>query len=150
MNADLPDDLRAWLHGQLEPDPPAPEVEARIKRRLLRAIAADATSRHLTVPPGDDGWQPFAPGLDLKVLHEAGGIMSYLLRLAPGASIPPHRHPVDEECVVLEGELRIGELVVPTGGFHLARADAMHERIHSERGALIFLRGAAPEFSHLI
>lgn len=144
MNAD--DDLAPLLHAALEPDPPAPG-DAALKRRVLRAIAADATPRHLTVPPGPTGWQPFGPGLQLKVLHEAGGLMSYLVRLAPGASLPAHRHPVDEECVVLEGEVRIGTLRVASGGFHLGRQGLPHDRLHSDTGAVIFLRGAVPDAS---
>jgi len=81
----------------------------------------------------------------IKVLHEAAGVMSYLLRLAPGASLPAHRHPVDEECVVLEGEVQIGSLRVAAGGFHLGRRDVLHERLESAGGALNFLRGAVPE-----
>jgi hypothetical protein len=89
----------------------APAVAARVKRRLMARIAATET-RHLTVPADGGQWQPFATGVQIKVLHEAGGVMSYLLRLAPGASIAPHRHPIDEECVVLEGTVRIGDELV--------------------------------------
>ena len=102
--------------------------------------------------PADGGqWQPFATGVQIKVLHEAGGVMSYLLRLAPGASIAPHRHPIDEECVVLEGTVRIGDdLVVEAGGFHLARQGLLHAPIHAPQGATLFLRGAAPEVGDLV
>jgi anti-sigma factor ChrR (cupin superfamily) len=147
MNHD--DDLAPRLLAALDPDPPAPG-DAALKRRVLRAIAADATPRHLTVPPGDEGWRPFGPGLQRKVLHETGGLMSYLVRLAPGASLPAHRHPVDEECVVLEGEVTIGTLRVAAGGFHLGRQGLPHDRLHSDAGALIFLRGAAPDASHVL
>lgn len=133
-------------------DTPAADAAAlaRVKQRVLRRIAADATPRHLTVPAGDDGWAPFGPGLRWKVLHRDGGICSYLVRLAPGASLPPHRHPVDEECVVLEGELAVGDLRVAAGGFHLGRAGVLHDRVRSEGGALIFLRGAEPDVSLLV
>ncbi len=128
-----------------EPEPLDAAMQARIKRRVLRRIAADNTPRHLTHHAGEDGWQPFGEGVRIKVLHEAGGIMSYLLRLAPGAGLPAHRHPIDEECVVLEGELHIGNLCVAAGGFHMGRKDVMHDRLVSPHGALIFLRGAIPE-----
>src|SRR3712207_3563803 len=83
----------------------------RVKRRVMARIA-ELEDRHLTVRAAEGTWQPFGPGLQIKVLHEQGGVMSYLLKLAPGAVLPPHRHPHDEECVVLEGVLRIGEQVV--------------------------------------
>jgi quercetin dioxygenase-like cupin family protein len=150
-DAVLDEDLRALLEASVSASTPGDRLSiARVKRRLLARIAEDQRARHLTVQPDEGQWQPFGPGLTLKVLHEAGGIMSYLVRLAPGASLPPHRHPVDEECVVLEGRLRIGELEVGAGGFHLGRQDVLHMPIVSEHGALIFLRGAAPALEHLL
>ena len=122
----------------------------RIKRRLLARIAEDQRPRHLTVQAAQGQWQPFGDGLTLKVLHEADGILSCLVRLAPGAELPAHRHPVDEECVVLEGALTIGSLEVAAGGFHLGRRGVLHERIVSPGGALIFLRGAIPDAALLI
>jgi ChrR Cupin-like domain len=129
----------------IEPEAVDGGTRDRIKSKLLRRIAADTTERHLTEQPQAAGWQRFGDGLSIKVLHGAGGVMSYLLRLAPGASVPAHRHPVDEECVVLEGEVQIGSLRVAAGGFHLGRKDVLHDRLCSAEGALIFLRGAVPE-----
>lgn len=139
-----------WLLLAPAADPAEPPALARSRRRLLRAIAA-AETRLVTVPPADDGFQRFVDGVQIKVLHETGGLMSYLLRFAPGAALPPHRHPVDESCIVLEGELQIGDsLVVPAGGFHLAPAGSLHAAVASRDGALIFLHGAVPEIADLI
>lgn len=132
-------------------DPCDAVADDRVRRRLLRRIAAGTTDRHLTSHAGDPGWQPFGTGLSLKVLHRAGDVMSYLLRLDAGASLPVHRHPVDEECVVLEGEVIIGQqLRLGPGGFHLGRKDVLHDRLHSPGGALIFLRGAIPEIALVV
>jgi quercetin dioxygenase-like cupin family protein len=154
MNPTSPDALDADVLAALAEATPAealaPAAAARIKHGLMARIAA-AETRHLTVPADGGQWQPFAAGVQIKVLHEAGGVMSYLLRLAPGASIAPHRHPIDEECVVLEGTVRIGDdLVVHAGGFHLARRGLLHAPIHAPDGATLFLRGAAPEVGDLV
>jgi quercetin dioxygenase-like cupin family protein len=138
-------DVLAWLDDAVAPEPVDPAAQARVKRRLLRRIAAESMPRHLTVPPGAGDWQPFGPGVAIKVLHQEGEAMSYLLRLAPGATLPPHRHPVDEECLVLEGEMHIGGVVVGPGGYHLGRRGVLHDTLGSPGGALIFLRGAVPE-----
>ena len=149
--APLDADIVELLNGAVLALEPVDQVSlARVKRRVLARIAEDQAPRHVTVRAQDGDWQPFGRGLEIKVLHEAGGIMSYLLRLAPGAVLPGHRHPVDEECVVLEGSLRIGALEVGAGGFHLGRQDVLHMPIVSEGGAVVFLRGAAPEMAHLI
>jgi quercetin dioxygenase-like cupin family protein len=137
----LDDALVEQLNEALAADAPLDAgTQARIKQRVLQRIAGENTP-----PPGPEGWQPFGEGVRIKVLHEADGIMSYLLRLAPGASLPAHRHPVDEECVVLEGELQIGSLRVAAGGFHLGRRNLLHDKLESAGGALIYLRGAVPE-----
>lgn len=146
----LPAELRDMLHEALTPDAPDPVADHRLKRRLLQTLARDATASHLTVPPGDAGWRPFAPGIRIKLLHRDGLTAAYLLHLAAGATIPPHRHPQDEECVVLEGQLRIGSLQVPRGAFHLARRGALHEAVQAPDGALIYLRGALPDEAQLI
>ena len=140
-------DVLAWLDQAVVPETVDPAAQARVKGRLLRRIAAESTPRHLTVAADDGGWQPFGPGLTMKVLHHEGDTMSYLVRLAAGASLPAHRHPVDEECVVLEGEMCIGDLVVGAGGYHLGRHGVLHDKLTSPGGALIFLRGAVPEVS---
>jgi anti-sigma factor ChrR (cupin superfamily) len=140
LDADLVDRINAAI----EPEPLAPDAHARIKRQLLRRVAADSTDRHFTLDQGGPPWRPFGKGVAIKMLNQAGGVASYLLRLEAGASVAPHRHPVDEECVVLQGEVRIGDLRIGAGGFHLGRQGVLHDRLSSPDGAVIFLRGATP------
>jgi len=129
-----------------EPKPPAPPDPARAIRRRLMNRVADADPSHLTVHAHQGDWMPFKRGVTIKVLREHQGVLSYLLRLSPGATLPPHRHPHDEECVVLEGRLCVGTTVeIGPGDYHLARASALHATITAPTGATIFLRGATPE-----
>lgn len=143
-------DVMAELAANQAADALAPAVAARIKHRVLDRIARAETS-HVTLHAADNHWQTFKQGVAIKVLNEADGIMSYLLRLEPGAVVDAHRHPIDEECVVLEGVVRIGDdLVVHAGGFHLAHKDTLHAPITSELGATVFLRGASPHVADLV
>jgi anti-sigma factor ChrR (cupin superfamily) len=124
----------------------------QLRDRLIERVA-DADDSHLTWAadgePGAAAWQPFMPGVSIKFLNESAGSLSYLLRLAPGAELPPHRHPQDEECLVLEGRLLVGsQIEIGAGGYHLAHAGALHARIHTQTGATIFLRGAVPQAGH--
>ncbi len=138
-------DVQAWLDQAVTPEPTDAAAQARVKQRLLRRIAAESTPRHVTLPAAAGAWQAFGPGVTMKILHQDGDTLSYLLRLQPGASLPAHRHPQDEECLVLEGEMHIGEVVLGPGGYHLGRCGVLHDRLSSPGGALIFLRGATPE-----
>jgi anti-sigma factor ChrR (cupin superfamily) len=144
-------DIEALLDQAIEPAPLDAATQARIKSKLLRRIAQHTTDSHLTLKLAQGQWQPFGRGLQIKVLNAAeGGVLSYLVRMAAGSRLPAHRHPVDEECVVLEGEVRIGTLRIAAGGFHLGRKDVLHDDLHSVEGALIFLRGAAPELAQVV
>lgn len=152
-------DLPGANSGTGAPDAPTDAMLARVRQRLLQRIAQDSTELHLTVPAEDAQWRPFLPGIERKVLHrhasgpgnQPRGIMSYLLRLAPGAVLPAHHHPVDEECVVLSGVLKIGAtLQLPAGGFHMGRQNVAHVAITTEQGAVIYLRGASPSLDTMI
>ena len=129
---------------------PSPNQARRMRRRLLNRVA-DTEERLLTVQADGQAWQDFSPGVQIQVLREHQGVLSYLLRLAPGASLPAHRHPLDEECLVLAGNLRVGSRIeVGPGGYHLAPQGALHAAISSQTGATIFLRGAVPEIGHAL
>lgn len=127
----------------------APRSRA-IRRRLMERVA-DADTSHVTIDASDGDWQPFLDNVQIKVLHEDAGTMSYLLKLEPGACLPAHRHPADEECIVVEGSVRVGTQVeVGPGGYHLAHRGALHPTISTDTGATIFLRGAVPEADQLL
>lgn len=132
------------------PPPASPRIPPGIKQRLLERVA-DADDSHLSIALDDPGWQPWLDGVEIRPLHEADGVLSYLLRLAPGATLPAHRHPIDEECIVLQGRLTVGSRIeLGPGGYHLAHRGALHARISTPTGALIFLRGAVPQACHVL
>jgi anti-sigma factor ChrR (cupin superfamily) len=122
----------------------------RVRARLMQRIAADSVPHHLTIATDEGEWRDFLPGIQRKVLHQGGGIMSYLLKFAPGAVLPAHRHPADEECVVLEGVLRIGGRLLPPGSFHMVRQNVLDADSTTDEGAVIYLRGAIPQAEHLV
>jgi quercetin dioxygenase-like cupin family protein len=133
------------------PEMPADSARARSIRRRLMERVADADDTHLTIADDEGEWQPFLEGVWIKVLREQGGVLSYLLRLEPGARLPPHRHPLDEECIVIEGSLRVGTRTgIGRGSYHLAHGGALHATIRTETGATIFLRGAVPQANHAL
>lgn len=146
----LDDDILQALGAAQRPAAGDEAALQRVRSRLMKRIAGDSVRHHTAVAAQEGRWHELLPGIQRKVLHEQDGVMSYLLKFAPGAVLPPHRHPVDEECVVIEGVLRIGELVLPAGSYHRVRADVLDAESSSDEGALIFLRGATPHAEQLV
>ena len=145
MRDPIPREFEAYLVGAMQApaDAPLSPIDiATIRERLHRRIRASTAIT--TVQPEDGDWQPFSPKVTIKILRRDVHTQSYLLKLEPGAVLLPHVHGQDEECMVLEGEVRIGDLVVRQGAYHLAPKGIAHEPIRSEAGALLFLRGAIP------
>jgi anti-sigma factor ChrR (cupin superfamily) len=146
----LDDDIRQALDETQRPAPQDDAAIARVRSRLLKRIANDSVPHHTSIHADQGRWQPLLPGIERKVLHVQDGVMSYLLKFAPGAVLPAHRHPVDEECVVVEGVLKIGTLVLPAGSYHRVRADVLDADSTRDEGAVIFLRGAVPQAEQLV
>ncbi len=98
---------------------------------------------------GDEGeWIEAMPGAYFKVLHDDGngldGLLSYLIKLEPGVEMEGHVHPFDEECLMLEGDLTLGDIILNKGDFHYAAAGMTHGRLSTHKGCMAFIRGALP------
>jgi quercetin dioxygenase-like cupin family protein len=120
-------------------------LEGAILDRVRRgAVAGEIHYRNtITVRAGGDDWIELVPGVRMKRLHRDGDARTFLLRLEPGAALPVHHHEGDEECIVVEGEVFLGDLRVAAGDYHLALSGTVHESIRSPRGALLFIRSAS-------
>ncbi len=138
----LPETLVDELALALAPIAPAPARSAALKERIAARVGRERR-RFVTVRAADGSWQPVAPGIAIKVLDDDGSMQAFLLRLDPGARLPAHVHASDELCVVLEGALRMGDISIGAGDYHLALAGSGHDDIVSEGGALVFVRTAA-------
>ena len=92
-------------------------------------------------PPGEPDWQDAAPGLSYKVLaaDTRNDRVSLLVRLAPGAYYPPHRHGGVEELYLLDGELWIDEKQLYPGDYNRAEAGSADQRVWSETGCTCVL-----------
>lgn len=83
-------------------------------------------------------WVPtrFA-GVDMKMLMEdkETGLMTALVRFAPGAVLPDHEHVELEQTWVLEGSLEDHEGVVTAGNYVWRPAGSRHDA-HAPNGCL--------------
>lgn len=150
----MPADIGDGLLQAIEPVMPAPQAAQSLRGRILHRARQEANppgAPLITIRSDTPGWAELLPKVHAKLLFTDGVAQSYLVRLEPGAHAPAHPHPAEEECLVLEGELRIGDIHLRAGDFHVAGADAEHGETVSETGALLFLRYARPlsQYIHL-
>jgi len=89
-------------------------------------------------------WSRFLPGVDAVDLRTHGGVASMLLRMAPGAVLPDHGHSLDEDCLMVEGEVFLGDVLVRAGDYQIVRAGGHHVGVMSDAGGLFFFHGAVP------
>jgi hypothetical protein len=124
------------------PIAPTPDRATTIKRRVMDTVCSGvaAGGDYVTVRSDTGEWMDLLPLVQVKVLHSDGRYNSILLRMEPGSSVPAHFHDDDEECVVLEGRVRIGDVGVSAGDYHLALSGSRHGELRSDTGALLFLR----------
>lgn len=119
--------------------PPPDTRRLALRQRILASVHETGVT---TIRSACGEWKQVTALVQMKLLYAAGGSRSFLLRLAAGAALPPHFHSEDEECMVLEGEVQFGDIVVRTGDYHLARKGTSHGTVTSATGALLFLRAA--------
>jgi anti-sigma factor ChrR (cupin superfamily) len=79
------------------------------------------------------------PGIETKtlVVDPVSGLLTTLLRMAPGAKLPDHEHVLVEQTFVLEGSLVCGEGVCRAGEFVWRPAGSRHEAWAGPEGGLM-------------
>lgn len=137
------DALIGAIAQSLAPVTPPAALAARLRQRLLDTVTATPPAQadtHLTIRAAEGNWSEILPGVSMKLLREDHATRSYLLRLEAGAHLPAHPHRIDEECLVLSGDVWLGDVQAHAGDFHLARGGTLHGEIRSEGGCLLYLR----------
>jgi anti-sigma factor ChrR (cupin superfamily) len=124
----------------------SPTSSMAIKARLMQRIGV----QHPVAPSADgkvvsimreDAWVSLSKKIQVKVLHDDGHTLSWLLRLLPGGKLPQHDHADGlEECLVLEGQLRINGDAFGAGDYQIAHPGSVHFEVASDNGALVFLK----------
>ena len=128
------------------------EATSRMRNNLMQRIQREkaAESPGFLTVRGDqeEGWIEALPGAKVKILQGditvPNSLLSYLVRLEPGFSMEGHPHPFDEETLMLEGDLQLGDLHLSAGDFHFAPAGVLHGNVHTSQGCLAYMRGALP------
>jgi hypothetical protein len=90
------------------------------------------------------GWEPLSEGVEIKGLRRVGDVMSTLARIAPGAAVVDHGHGLDEDCMMLQGDLFLGDILLRENDYQMAPAGGTHVNSMSDTGALFYFHGCMP------
>jgi hypothetical protein len=133
----------APLSELLPPDAPPAGTFAGIEARIAAAKAVLPGT--VTLRAGAYDWQRLSEGIDMALLwvNEKAKRKSLLIRMQPGARYESHEHEEDEECLVIEGDLEFGDLLLKAGDFHFAPKGRAHPPAYSPSGCLLFITAAA-------
>ena len=119
---------------------------AGLRERVMK-IADDAPPEDTETIRGESlQWHKVFPNVWAKVVKRdvANNLQIMLFRMEPGGIVPAHVHTLDEECLVLEGEVLVGSHPVRKGDMHIARAGARHPNLWTRTGALVMVRSEIP------
>jgi len=87
-------------------------------------------------------WRPTFEGVEVLPMWGTAEITSMLVRFAPGAGVPDHHHAAHEDCLMLEGEMFLGDILLRPGDYQLAPAGGGHFGETSDVGCTFFFHGA--------
>jgi anti-sigma factor ChrR (cupin superfamily) len=109
-----------------------------LREAALPALEGDAP---LTVRDAEAGWPDYAPGVARRVLWHRAGEASMLYYAQPGAAVPRHAHDRDEECLMVQGELYLDDMLLQAGDYQLAPAGTGHHTTATDTGIVIYAHG---------
>jgi quercetin dioxygenase-like cupin family protein len=138
--------LDAAFARDLRPDKLAPEKLDGMRQRIRRRVREKHAPGTRTIRSDELNWRETMPGVRTKVLSEekAAGMQTFLVHMDPGAEVPEHLHPVHEECLVLRGDLQIGELELSAGDAHFADPGSTHATLRTRNGVVLLIRMGNP------
>lgn len=140
-----PEDEEA-LAGAVKPAEMSARQRESLRERILERVRAPAPVDTFTVRAAEGEWMRTGPLSEIKLVRRdwQANNQSMLVRLAAGAEIATHTHAQEEECVVLEGEVMIGEHVFRAGDVHVALPGATHAGLRTRTGCLLYIRSEIP------
>lgn len=130
------DEAASQLAFAAEREPPA-----YLRERVLASIQDPPDAISIVRKDQGDWMRTPFPGVSVKPLYvdPRSQLVTQLVRLAPGARYPSHRHAAPEQCYVVEGDVRIGEDVFGAGDFSLAATKSTHGVVSSVNGCLLVI-----------
>lgn len=127
----------AQLPYAMAPSKPSPTLRDRLMTRIRPAAKPPHIVR------ADEGvWaRTGLPGVTFKQLYvdTAQETITMLVRLAGGARYPAHHHAGPEHCLVIEGDVQIGDQSFGVGDYMCAAEDTDHGILSSRNGCVLLI-----------
>jgi hypothetical protein len=119
------------------------QIKSALMSRIRASNSTNTEQQHQIILK-DAEWRIITPKIHVKVLRNDGVTMSWLLKLLADTKLAAHAHnDCDEECLVMEGAIRLDGKTLTAGDYTVARAGTEHLDIYSEQGCLLFLKSPA-------
>ena len=112
-------------------------------KEVLGGFLPNNHKQNESILAGESGWIEIQNGVHQKNLWTDGIVVSRFFRLEAGTRMNGHYHSLDEECMMLSGDIFLGDILLQSGDYHIAPAGTEHLEIFSDTGALLLVRGAA-------
>jgi|CXWL01.1.fsa_nt_gi hypothetical protein len=123
------------------PSPPLASVGGALLLLRLAPIAARRGDTALTRRAAHAAWADFAPGIRRRVMWQRDGQAAMLYRTLPGATVPRHSHHHDEECLMLQGDIFLDEVLLRPLDYQLAPAGTGHAGVYTDTGVVLYAHG---------
>lgn len=114
------------------------------KPQVWKDWASDKQNKDLLISRGgqQEQWEETGePGVRIRRLFvdRQRDQFTALVRMEPGASYPKHIHNGPEECLVIEGKLRVGDSVLDAGDYQYAPPGSLHGVQSTDCGCLLLI-----------
>ena len=147
MKPRLPDsvldaDTAAALEEAIRPEEVTTQTRDSMRERILRRVRTPPPEGTSTLRSSDGTWTDLSPGVRLRILDEdpVARTRTYLVSMESGATVTEHPHTQEEQCLVLEGEVWVGDHLLRSGDWHVAQPGSHHGNFATRTGCLLLIR----------
>lgn len=118
------------------------ELKSSIWNKINSKIENVCPAGGKTVFAKDGAWFYISDKIKIKILHQdfENQVQTSIWDLEPGAEIIAHEHTLEEECLVLEGTIEVGNHQLSVGDYHFMSAGSKHPKLSTKNGAKLFLK----------
>jgi quercetin dioxygenase-like cupin family protein len=120
----------------------------RVIRDMVTAWLPSRGEAPRTIRADEGRWSDLAPGVRAKSLFDGSDEASMLLRLQPGARVPPGLGMAEGEYLMVEGEAYVGDTLLREGEYDYAHRNADAFELSSDVGALLYMHSRSRPSLH--